>query len=108
MHEGSRNNLLGSNPSPDMIIKYSNDLQVNKRTPATFLVHAKDDEIVKVQNSLHFYQALQKYKVPSEIYLYEKGGHGFGLTNPTSNIEWIDLALSWLRSGGWLGDRFQQ
>ncbi|HWJ24943.1 MAG TPA: alpha/beta hydrolase, partial [Flavisolibacter sp.] len=108
MHEGSRTRLLGKNPSQDMIRNYSNDLQVNRKTPPTFLVHAKDDKTVKVENSIRFYDALQRNKVPSMIYLFDKGGHGFGLKNPTSNIEWLDLVLSWMRSSGWMGDKYQQ
>ncbi|GAC1419237.1 MAG: hypothetical protein NVS1B13_18460 [Flavisolibacter sp.] len=100
MNEGSRNNLLGKNPSKEMIRNYSNDLQVNKETPPTFLVHARDDQAVKVQNSIHFYDALQKHRIPSNLYLYEKGGHGFGMNNPTSTVQWINLAIEWLKIGG--------
>jgi len=96
-HRGSRNNLLGENPSAEKITEYSNELQVTKNTPPTFLVHAMDDKAVPVQNSVHFYEALQANKVPSEIYLYEKGGHGFGLNNPTSNVKWMDLAEVWMK-----------
>ena len=99
-HRGSRNNLLGENPSPEKIIEYSNELQVTKKTPPTFLVHAMDDKGVPVQNSVHFYEALQKNKVPSEIYLYEKGGHGFGLNNATSDVKWMDLAEEWMKKEG--------
>lgn len=108
MHEGSRTRLLGENPSPNLISNYSNDLQVTRKTPPTFLVHAKDDKTVKVENSIRFYEALQKNKVPSIIYLFEKGGHGFGLKNPASDVEWADLVLSWMRSSGWMGDKYQQ
>jgi acetyl esterase/lipase len=99
-HRGSRNNLLGENPSPEKIIEYSNELQVTKKTPPTFLVHAMDDKGVPVQNSVHFYEALQKNKVASEIYLYEKGGHGFGMNNPTSDVKWMDLAETWMKKQG--------
>jgi len=58
-----------------------------------------------MQNSLVFYQALQKNGVPAEIYLYEKGGHGFGMNNPTSNIKWMDLVLEWMSRNGWLNRR---
>ena len=102
MHEGSRINLLGKNPSQEMIKLYSNDLQVNKNTPPAFLVHARDDDAVKVQNSIHFYNALQKHHIDAQLYFYERGGHGFGLHNPTSNVQWIDLAIEWLRKGRWL------
>jgi acetyl esterase/lipase len=76
MHKGSRDNLVGKTPSAEKINYYSNELQVTARTPPAFLVHAKDDGTVKVQNSINFYDALLKNKVPAEIHLFEKGGHG--------------------------------
>ena len=96
-HIGSRDNLLGKNPTEEKIRAYSNELQVTAATPPTFLVHAKDDDGVKVNNSIRFYEALGKNKVARGIYLYEKGGHGFGLNNPTSPVKWMDLVLAWLK-----------
>ena len=101
-HLGSRENLIGRHPTKEMINLYSNELQVTRETPPSFIVHAKDDNAVKVQNSISFYDALQKKHVPSNLYLYEKGGHGFGLNNTTSNVKWIDLAVDWLRTGGFI------
>ncbi len=95
-HMGSRNNLLGKNPAADKINYYSNELQVTPKTPPTFLVHAKDDGAVKVSNTLDFEAALKKNQVPVEVYLYEKGGHGFGMSNKTSNVLWMDLLEQWL------------
>jgi dipeptidyl aminopeptidase/acylaminoacyl peptidase len=63
-------------------------------------VHAKDDKTVKFENSVYFYNALQKNKVPAEIHLYEKGGHGFGLNNTTSNEKWTDWLKVWMKD--WL------
>jgi len=103
MHQGSRDNLLGKNLSADRVDYYSNELQVNKKTPPTFLVHAKDDDAVKVENSIRFYEALQKQGVAAEIFLYEKGGHGFGMNNPTSQVKWMDLVENWMKKNGWLG-----
>jgi acetyl esterase/lipase len=101
-HMGSRTNLLGPNPSPEKIKEYSNELHVTKRTPPTYLVHAEDDSTVKVQNMLLFATALQKNKVPFDFYLYEKGGHGFGINNKTSEVKWMDLVEVWMRKNGWL------
>lgn len=101
-HKGSRTRLIGENPSPEKIKEYSNDEQVTRRTPPTFLVHAKDDKTVAVRNSERFYAALQKHKVPAQLYLYEKGGHGFGMNNPTSEVKWIDLVENWMRGQGLL------
>ena len=103
MHQGSRDNLLGKNPSPEKIQLYSNELQVTKNTPPTFLVHAKDDGGVKYENSVRFYDALKKNNIKSEIYLFDKGGHGFGLNNPTTEVKWMDMVHQWLQTNGMLG-----
>src|SRR5215831_3292691 len=102
-HMGSRDNLLGKNPSLENIKEYSNELHVTKKTPPTFLVHAEDDQGVKVQNTLLFGEALQQNKVAFDFYLYEHGGHGFGLINSTINIKWMDLVQEWMMKNGWLG-----
>ena len=65
-------------------------------------MHCKDDEVVKVQNSISFYDALQKNKVPSELHIYEKGGHGFGMNNQTTHDKWMDKLKSWMEGNGWL------
>jgi len=95
-HIGSRDNLLGKNPSEEKIKYYSNELQVNSSTPPSFLVHAENDEAVKVQNSLYFFEALQKNKVPAELHIYPKGGHGFGMHNPTTKEDWVLCLKGWL------------
>ncbi|ULT40140.1 hypothetical protein KRR40_35675 [Niabella defluvii] len=59
--------------SPDKVKKFSNELLVNKKTPPAFLVHAKDDGGVPFGNSIAYYEALQKNKVPAAIKLFEKG-----------------------------------
>jgi len=101
-HMGSRDNLIGKDPSSEKKEEYSNELQVTKKTPPTYLVHAEDDSTVKVQNMLLFATALQKNKVPFDFYLYEKGGHGFGLINHTSEVKWMDLVQEWMGKSGWL------
>ena len=102
MHAGSRTNLLGSTPSPDQIRLYSNDQQVSAQTPPTFLMHAADDQVVDVRNSLRFYEACRRRAVPAEMHLYPKGGHGFGLTNKTTKDNWMDRLQNWLDANGWL------
>lgn len=101
-HKGSRTKLLGEHPTAGKMVQYSNELQVTKATPPTFLVHAKDDKTVVVQNSERFYEALQKHHIPAEIYLYEKGGHGFGMINKTSEVKWMDLVEQWMRNNKWI------
>lgn len=97
-HIGSRNNLVGKNPSPEVIRLYSNELQVTGQTPPTFLMHAGDDKTVKVANSLRMYEALNKNNVPAGLFIFPKGGHGFGLINPTSPDRWMDRCLDWLKA----------
>jgi len=101
-HTGSHDKLLGTTPSPDQVRLYSNELQVSAQTPPTFLVHAEDDKTVPVQNSLVFYDALRRHGVPAEMHLYPKGGHGFGLNNPTTKDQWMDRLQNWLDANGWL------
>lgn len=100
-HIGSRDNLIGKNPSPEKIKYYSNEWQVTKQTPPAFLVHAKDDDVVKVANSIAFYDALQKNGVPAEIHFYEQGGHGFGMHNKSSADQWMDWLQAWMKKNGW-------
>jgi dipeptidyl aminopeptidase/acylaminoacyl peptidase len=95
-HKGSKDQLLGKDASPELIKDFSNELQVTFKTPPTFLVHAKNDEI-SVQNSIVFAGALEKNNVPVEMYLYEKGGHGYGMNNKTSEVKWMDLVSEWLK-----------
>lgn len=84
MHKGSRDKLLGESPSIKMIREYSIELWVNAQTPPAFIAHAGDDKAVTVTNSILYYQALQKNNVIAELHIYPKGGHGFGLINPTT------------------------
>jgi acetyl esterase/lipase len=101
-HMGSRENLIGENPSAEKIIEYSNELQVTTQTPPAFLVHASDDDAVKPQNSIAFYLALLKNHVDAEMHLYEKGGHGFGMHLKNKNEQWIDRCKNWMQNHGWV------
>jgi acetyl esterase/lipase len=103
-HSGSRNNLLGSNPSEDLINLLSNELQVTAQTPPTFLWHTVEDKAVPVENSLQFAEALRKNGVPFDLHLYEKGGHGLGLGtrewNPAKRHPWTQDLAFWLSERG--------
>ncbi|PWT98463.1 MAG: hypothetical protein C5B52_12165 [Bacteroidetes bacterium] len=103
-HAGSFEKLLGKNPDPEQLKKYSNELQVNSNTPPTFLVHATDDDVVNVKNSIVFYEALITNKVPVEIHIYEKGGHGFGLKNSTTKDDWFERCKNWMESYGFISN----
>jgi acetyl esterase/lipase len=99
MHAGSRNNLIGAKPDSSLAKFYSNELQVTKETPPTFLVHTTDDKTVPVENSLLFYQALKDNNVPVEMHIYPTGEHGFGLGVGTGYLEsWTDRLVDWMRA----------
>lgn len=95
-HVGSRENLIGKTPNEALIELYSNENQVTPNTPPTFLVHAQDDNVVPVQNSLMFYDSLLKNKVKASMHIFQAGGHGFGLNNPKSKEHWIDWCRDWM------------
>jgi acetyl esterase/lipase len=95
-HKFSRSTLAGEKISPEQILFFSNELQVTKNTPPVFLVHAADDDGVVIENSIRFYQACIKNKVPAAMHLYPKGGHGFGINNTTTNDKWMDRLKNWL------------
>jgi acetyl esterase/lipase len=101
-HVGSRENLIGKTPTTDLVNLYSNEKQITSNTPPTFLVHAEDDDVVPVQNSLMFYDALLNAKVKAEMHLFQSGGHGFGLNNSKSKNKWMDWAKNWLEENGFI------
>jgi acetyl esterase/lipase len=96
---GSRQNLLGANPSEELVMLYSNELQVTKKTPPTFIVYAIDDKTVPIANSEQLLKALQDHKVPAELHKFDVGGHGFGMRKrgiPVDN--WPELLKTWLKN----------
>ncbi len=102
-HKGSRQNLLGREPSQQLIDLMSNEKQVTERTPPTFLFHTEDDAAVPLENSLMFAAALRQKKVPYELHVYEHGRHGVGLAlNDPALNSWPKLLENWLRARGFV------
>lgn len=120
-HKGSRFNLAGperedlmndmanfdNNVSaiaidPQKILEYSNERQVTSNTPPVFIVHANDDEVVPVQNTILFVAALQDKQVDVQPLFYANGGHGFGLHNKTSSNDWMNACLLWMQKEGFM------
>jgi acetyl esterase/lipase len=101
-HKGSRENLIGKQPSKENITLYSNELQVTSETPPTFLIHASDDDVVVAANSIRFYESLIQHNVKAELHMYQAGGHGFGLDNKTTTDDWFERCKNWLVSNHWL------
>ncbi|QGY42773.1 prolyl oligopeptidase family serine peptidase [Maribellus comscasis] len=102
-HVGSRKNLLGENPSPELLDLFSNEKQVTENTPSAFLMHAMDDDVVPVENSIRFYEAMKEKNVPADMHLFSTGKHGFPLEPAKSN--WLDYAFQWMREQQLIGDR---
>jgi acetyl esterase/lipase len=79
------------------------DIRVRADTPPTFLLQAENDDVDGVQESLAYYVALQKAGVPTEMHLYAKGGHAFGLRKTNLPIGgWPQLVEQWLHTIGML------
>ena len=97
-HRDSRTNLLGKNPSKELIDLYSNELQANTNTPPTYITQAGDDKLVDVDNSIVFYEKLRHIGVSASLHLYPKGGHGFG---GLPRDIWMGPIISWVKNGKW-------
>jgi len=104
-HQGSKNNLLGKEPSAELVQLLSNEKQVTKDTPPCFIWHTWEDKAVKVENSLEFAAALQRNGVPFDLHVYQKGRHGIGLadTAPFANVHpWAKDLVFWLKEQGFV------
>jgi acetyl esterase/lipase len=100
-HSGSKKMLLGDAPTAELAALLSNDEQVTKETPPTFLVHTMTDATVPVENSIKFVSALRKAGVPFEFHLYERGPHGFALADKDPILAtWTGRCADWLRLHG--------
>jgi len=100
-HGGSRLNLLGDSPDPQLVESLSNEKQVTSHTPPTFLFHTDADPVVPVENSVLFYLALRKAGVPAELHIYERGNHGVGLAQKDPVLStWPDRLADWLKNRG--------
>jgi len=103
-HKGSKGNLLGKEPSDELVRELSNELQVTKETPPCFLWHTVEDTAVPVENSLQFAEALRKAGVLFDLHIYQKGPHGLGLGthdyNPAKWHPWTHDCIFWLKAQG--------
>lgn len=99
-HAGSKKNLLGTEPDPALVEFLSNEKQVSKDTPPTFLWHTWEDKGVKIENSTQFAAALRSNGVPFELHIFQKGGHGMGLgggRNGGVQHPWAGVCMYWLQ-----------
>lgn len=100
-HKGSRANLLGTNPPPDLVKELSAELQVNKSSPPCFIWSTEEDKTVSVENSLQLAAALRRAGVRFDLHIYERGPHGIGLGNKSFDTEkfhpWTKACEFWLK-----------
>ena len=104
-HEGSKQNLLGKEPAPELVQLLSNELQVTAETPPCFVWHTYEDTAVKVENALDFAAALRRNHVPFDLHIYQQGRHGIGLNDPppfTKVHPWAHDCLFWLKVQGFV------
>jgi acetyl esterase/lipase len=102
-HMGSRYNLLGKDADDSLVDSLCNEKQVTPRTPPAFLAHSSEDRGVPPENSVLFYLALQKARVPAELHVYEKGRHGLGLgPKDLPFSSWPTRCVAWLEGRGYL------
>ncbi len=97
-HKGSKQNLLGNNPSDDLVKAWSNETRITSATPPAFLVHADNDNSVPPLNSVVLYQALKKAGVSSSLHIFPYGAHAISVgNNPGSTEIWPALCMEWLK-----------
>jgi acetyl esterase/lipase len=102
-HAGSRKALLGATPAPELLRLMSVEKQVTAATPPALIIHTQEDRTVPVENSILFFQALTRAKVPAEMYLFEHGSHGMGMRDGLgTSSDWPKRAEEWLRNRGLL------
>lgn len=107
-HGGSRRNLLGPSPSPELIERFSNEKQVTDKTPPMFLTHALDDKVVPPANSKLLYDALQARKVPARYVELPRGGHGLnGYKGPMWD-QWQAKSIEWMREMKFIPSRMEE
>lgn len=99
-HGGSRQNLLGKEPSQELTEKFTLEKQVNERTPQAFLVLSADDRSVPPANGIHYFEALLQHQVPATLHVYPTGGHGWGFRDAFPyKRQWTGELEKWLREG---------
>ena len=103
VHEVSRRALLGASPTEEAKRRWSPELQVGPRTSPLFIVHAAEDKVAVVENSLLLYTAMRRASAPAELHLYHRGPHGSGMDPRLGPVSgWPRLCEAWLRANGWL------
>lgn len=95
-HNGSKISLIGPDFQQEDLERFSNEKQITKKIPPAYLIHAKDDKAVPIENSLRYQQELIRNNIPNYLFLYDKGGHGFGMDNKSEPRDWFGPMVEWV------------
>jgi acetyl esterase/lipase len=101
-HDGSLRNLLGADPSAELVQRLSLERGVDAETPPGFIWHTAEDAAVPVENSLHLAGAMSRAGVPFALHVFPKGRHGIGMGEGFAAAAWTGLAEGWFRDLGWI------
>lgn len=101
-HMGSRIALLGKDPPEEQVRLFSNELQVTKDTPPTLLLHAADDRLVDVDNSIRMFESLRHAGLPVDMTIFRKGEHAFVLL---PRDQWLSIIMRWIEENGWINQK---
>ncbi len=100
-HRGSHDMLLGKNADPDMELALSTEKRVTANTPPVLLLHADNDKVVPPMNSIVFYEAMKKQGIPGSLFIFDHGGHGFGMAAADPVLsQWPKLCIQWMSAQG--------
>jgi acetyl esterase/lipase len=97
-HFESRTNLLGKNPAKGIIDHFSNESMIDTNTPPAYIIHAADDKVVDVDNSIAYFEGLRHHKVPVELHIYPEGDHGFIF----KRAGWMQPLFEWMKNYKWI------
>lgn len=102
-HSGTRINLIGTSPDPELVHRLSLENTVTSQNPPAFIWHTADDEAVPVKNSLLYAEALSRAGIPFALHVYPHAPHGIGLGRDFSGMArgWTDACAAWLHACGW-------
>ena len=96
-HNGTRENLIGKDPSEEKIKFFSGEHNVSSETPPTILIHSNDDTTVKPINSINYYLSLKRYNIPAALHIWENGGHGYGISEAKGAVRsWPEVVRDWM------------
>ncbi len=97
-HAKTKRLLLGENPTAEQVAHWTLKNAVTENVPRTMIIACQDDRAVPIRNSLEFYQALTDHKVPTEMIIFPKGGHGWGFTRSFPMRDVMENALMrWIK-----------